>query len=185
MIVCALSLGCERYNARDGVAPNGTDGSLAVGEDMAPERAVAVLVPVGDSGVSGTVEFTRSGDAVQVSGEVEGLSPGKHGFHVHQYGDLADQQSGKSAGGHFDPMGHEHGRPSDETRHVGDLGNIEAGDDGKASIQIEDDVIALAGPHSIVGRALVIHAQPDEFTQPTGNAGDRVAFGVIGIANPE
>lgn len=145
-------------------------------------RAVAVLVPVGESDVFGTVHFTKKGNEVRVRGVVRGLEPGKHGFHVHQYGDLTDLKQGKSAGGHYNPTHQPHGRRTDQERHVGDLGNIEANEEGVARFDFTDRVIDLGGPHSVVGRALVVHESADQFTQPSGDAGDRVAIGVIGIA---
>jgi len=142
-------------------------------------NAVAEMVAIGDSGVTGTVRFTQREDKVEVRGEITGLEPGKHGFHVHEKGDLSDKKEGKSAGGHFDPTDQPHGRPSDEERHVGDLGNIVADENGKATINIDDDVISLRGENSILGRSLMVHAKADEFTQPTGDAGGRVSFGLI------
>lgn len=147
------------------------------------DEAVAVLVPVGDSGVEGTIRFERADDGkVEVTGEVRGLTPGKHGFHVHQFGDLSDRQEGKSAGDHFAGGTEHHGAPDAERRHAGDLGNIVAGEDGVAKIEMTDAVISLSGPHSILGRAVVVHAGEDKFTQPSGDAGGRVAFGVVGIS---
>ncbi|GAA5510954.1 superoxide dismutase family protein [Novipirellula caenicola] len=142
-------------------------------------KAMCELVPIGDSKVKGAVSFTQQGDVVQVRGEVTGLTPGKHGFHIHEHGDLSDKETGKSAGGHFNPTDQPHGKMTDQKRHVGDLGNIEANEEGIALIEIDDSVISLSGEHSIVGRALVIHAGEDKFTQPSGDAGDRVAFGKI------
>ncbi|MCK5941512.1 MAG: superoxide dismutase family protein [Planctomycetes bacterium] len=155
---------------------------LQAAAEHAPARAVCVLRPVGDSGVTGRIELTRSGDKLRLTGEVRGLKPGLHGFHVHQFGDLSDASSGKSAGGHFAPRGMDHGRQSDETRHVGDLGNIEANEEGVAKVDITDRLIALHGAHSVLGRAIVVHADADDYSQPTGAAGPRVAFGVIGVA---
>lgn len=152
---------------------------------MAVTRAVCVLMPIGESQVSGEIEFLKNGDEVRVTGEVRGLAPGKHGFHVHQYGDLTDREAGKSAGDHYNPTGKPHARPEERPRHVGDLGNIVANEEGVATIEITDPVIRLNGAHSIIGRGLVVHAGADEFTQPSGDAGDRVALGVIGIAEPE
>jgi len=148
------------------------------------DRAVARIMAVGDSGVGGLVRFERSDTGVHVTGRITGLSPGKHGFHVHQFGDLSDTATGKSAGGHFAPRGMPHGHRTDEIRHVGDLGNIEANADGIAEIDLTDGTIQLDGPYSILGRAIVVHADADQFVQPTGAAGKRVGFGVIGIAKP-
>lgn len=90
----------------------------------------------------------------RVTGEVTGLKPGTHGFHIHQFGDYT---SGcVSAGSHFNPSGKQHGGPTDEDRHAGDLGNIEAGADGKATIDIVDNQIPLEGPNSILGRSVVV-----------------------------
>ncbi len=150
-------------------------------------HAVCVLQPVGKSDVSGTIHFDHQGDQLHVTGTIKGLSPGKHGFHVHQFGDLRDSQTGKSAGGHFNPAGvpHGHQKGDDKERHAGDFGNIEAGDDGVANIDFLDSVASLHGEFSIIGRGVIVHADEDKFTQPVGDAGSRVAFGVIGIANPE
>lgn len=141
--------------------------------------AVCEIVEVGGSGVSGTVNFEQQGETVTITGKIEGLTPGKHGFHVHASGDLSDKEKGESTGGHFDPTNMKHGRPSDEQRHVGDLGNITADDNGVATIDMTDTVISLSGDNSIVGKAIVVHAGEDKFTQPTGDAGARVAFGKI------
>ncbi len=153
------------------------------GEAAGIDRAVAVLLPTGDSGVTGAVYFSREGKSVHVSGKIAGLKPGQHGFHVHQFGDVTSTD-GMSAGGHFNPENKPHGKPEDKERHVGDLGNITAGEDGVATIDIKDSMLELDGPHSILGRGLVVHANPDKFTQPVGDAGGRVAVGVIGIASP-
>ncbi len=142
-------------------------------------QLVATVMPVGDSGVSGSVTFTKATNAVSIEGQFEGLEPGKHGFHIHQYGDCRAEDA-TSAGGHFNPDGHDHAGPEDEMRHMGDLGNIEADENGSASINATDTVIDL---QQILGRGLVIHSGEDDLTsQPTGAAGSRVACGVIGIA---
>ncbi|XP_033635743.1 superoxide dismutase [Cu-Zn]-like [Asterias rubens] len=137
--------------------------------------------------VSGKVFFEETGGSVKVTGEVTGLAAGKHGFHVHEFGDYTSGCT--SAGSHFNPFGKVHGAPEDEVRHVGDLGNIEAGDDGKVALAITDKAIQISGPNSIIGRAVVVHAGVDdlgkgghELSLTTGNAGGRLACGVIGIA---
>lgn len=148
------------------------------------ERAVAVLRPVGESGVGGVVTFVAEGDGVRVSGRIEGLTPGRHGFHVHEYGDLTDLEKGESAGSHFSPRESPHGMPEHPQRHVGDLGNVEADESGVATFDRVDPVLRLEGALSILGRAIVVHERVDDGSQPTGNAGGRVAFAVIGVANP-
>jgi len=152
-----------------------------VQRDVTADKAICVLYPTEGNSVSGTVTFSREGDDVKIVAEVEGLEPGKHGFHIHEFGDCS-APDGTSAGGHYNPEGTMHGGPEDEVRHVGDLGNIEAGEDGTARLEMTDHMISLHGEHSIIGRAVVIHAGEDDLTsQPTGAAGARLACGVIGI----
>jgi Cu-Zn family superoxide dismutase len=150
-----------------------------------PTRAVCVLHGASKSHVRGVVVFTQKDDGVTITGEVTGLKPGLHGFHIHEFGDCSEPD-GSCAGGHFNPTKMPHGGPNSPQRHVGDLGNIKADESGKAVIDMTDKVIKLSGPNSIIGRGLIVHADPDDLkTQPTGNAGARVACGVIGIANPK
>ncbi|RMH57875.1 MAG: superoxide dismutase family protein [Candidatus Hydrogenedentota bacterium] len=145
-------------------------------------RAVAVIHPVGGSAVEGTVSFERKVNGILVKGRIEGLEPGEHGFHIHEFGDCSGP-SGKTAGGHFNPTAERHGAPEDVERHIGDLGNIVADEAGVAEFEIMDRRIRLNGPHSIVGRAVVIHRGRDDLTsQPSGAAGPRVGCGVVGIA---
>ncbi len=149
-----------------------------------PTKAVAVIHGFGDSPVKGVVHFTATAEGVQISGEIRGLKPGKHGFHIHEFGDCSSADP-KCHGGHFNPEKKKHGGPTSEERHVGDLGNITADDSGKATIHLRDKLIALSGSHSIVGRAVIIHGgEDDQKSDPAGNAGPRIAGGVVGIANP-
>ncbi|HET8866443.1 MAG TPA: superoxide dismutase family protein [Gracilimonas sp.] len=140
---------------------------------------VATVMPVGDSDVSGSVTFTESEEGVTIQGDFEGLEPGNHGFHIHEYGDCR-ANDGTSAGGHFSPAGNDHGAPTDTVRHMGDLGNIEANENGSANIDYTDDTVTL---EQILGRGIIIHAGEDDLqSQPSGAAGNRIACGVIGIA---
>lgn len=144
--------------------------------------AVAVLIPTQGNDVHGTVRFTKVDGGVRVVADVTGLTPGAHGFHVHEFGD-ASSADGAAAGGHFNPAHANHGGPADAQRHAGDLGNLEADASGHATFDHVDASLALDGANSIIGRGLIVHASPDDLkTQPTGNAGKRVACGVIGIA---
>ncbi len=154
-------------------------------EGQSVDRAIAVMIPVGDTKVHGVITFQKVDKGVEVSGELRNLTPGKHGFHVHEFGDLSDLDKGESAGGHFNPDGHEHGKREADMRHAGDFGNIEANADGVASIKFVDSKIQLTGVMSIIGRGVVVHAGEDKFTQPSGDAGGRVSLGVIGIAKTE
>jgi superoxide dismutase, Cu-Zn family len=148
--------------------------------------AIAMVEGLGEHKVKGKVTFTQKGDEVEIVGEFTGLQPGKHGFHVHEFGDCS-MADGKCAGGHFNPEGMPHAGPDDAKRHVGDLGNLEADGQGHASYNRTDSMIKLNGPHSIIGRSLIVHAKPDDFKtqQPPGNAGDRIGCGVIGIGDPK
>ncbi|MBI2822473.1 MAG: superoxide dismutase family protein [Acidobacteria bacterium] len=148
----------------------------------ATARAVCVLHATEGNQAHGTVIFTQEGEQMKVVADVEGVAPGKHGFHIHEFGDCS-APDGSSAGGHFNPDGKPHGAPADAERHVGDLGNIEGGPDGMAHLEWTDSFLSLSGPHSILGRGVIVHAGEDDLkSQPTGNAGGRVACGVIGVA---
>lgn len=140
---------------------------------------VATVMQVGDSNLEGSVTFSDAENGVRIQGSFEGLEPGNHGFHIHQYGDCT-AEDGTSAGGHFNPASNDHGAPSDMNRHMGDLGNIEANEDGIANIDYVDETVTI---DQILGRGIIIHAGEDDLTsQPTGAAGSRVACGVIGVA---
>ncbi|KAH8862899.1 Superoxide dismutase [Cu-Zn] isoform 2 [Schistosoma japonicum] len=116
----------------------------------------AVCVMSGSAGVKGVVNFTQdtTDGPVHIHGEFSGLKPGKHGFHVHEFGDTTNGCT--SAGAHFNPTNQEHGAPNDSIRHVGDLGNVVATDDGKGVYDATDKLISLSGPHSIIGRTMVV-----------------------------
>ena len=145
-------------------------------------KAVAVLHPTQGNDVSGLVTFTNVTGGVKVMAVVNGLTPGEHGFHIHEYGDCSALDA-KSAGGHFNPENKPHGAPTDSLRHVGDLGNLVADSAGTAHYEWTDTLISFSGPHSIIGRAVIVHVGADDLkSQPTGNAGARAACGVIGIA---
>jgi Cu-Zn family superoxide dismutase len=147
-------------------------------------KAVCMVHALGDSQVKGKVTFTKQADGVLVTAEITGLTPGDHGFHVHQWGDVSSAD-GTSTGGHFNPAGMQHGRPDADERHAGDFGNLTADAQGNAKYSRVDKTMVLEGPMSVIGRGIIIHADPDDYSQPTGNAGGRIACGVIGIANPE
>merc|ERR1719454_766011 len=123
--------------------------------------------PDGNSGVEGIVMIKQTeGQKVKMHVNITGLTPGKHGFHVHQYGNLTE--GCKTAGPHYNPFGKTHGGPGKEERHVGDLGNVVAGDDGVAKCEIEDEQVMIHGENTVVGRSFVVHAKEDDL----GEGGD-------------
>jgi len=151
---------------------------------MSIKKAVCVLK--GD--VTGTLNFSQQGEVLRVTGEIQGLKPGDHGFHVHEFGDTTNGCT--STGAHFNPKNKTHGAPTAEERHVGDLGNVFVDANGLCKVDISDKLVSLSGENCILGRALVVHADPDdmglgghELSKTTGNAGARLGCGVIGITN--
>jgi len=147
-------------------------------------EAVAVIHPTEGNTARGVVRFSQTGEQVTIVADVWGLEPGaKHGFHIHEYGDCS-APDGTSAGGHYDPDGHDHAGPSAAVRHAGDLGNLEADAEGEAHLELTVSNITIADlENPIVGRGVIVHAGEDDLTsQPTGAAGARIGCGVIGIA---
>jgi Cu-Zn family superoxide dismutase len=146
-----------------------------------PMRATAQLQPTKGNKTFGEATFEQVGDKVRVIVFVQGLKPdSEHGFHIHEVGDCSSGD-GMSAKGHFNPHGKPHASPTTAERHAGDLPPLKAAKDGRAKIDVTLDVLTLRpGPASIIGRGLIVHADPDDFkTQPTGNSGARIACGVI------
>ena len=142
-------------------------------------KAVAHVEPLQNSKVKGTVTFQVKDDGVFIIADFEGLSPGKHGFHIHEKGDCS-APDGSSAGAHFNPTNTRHGAPWDKDRHAGDLGNLVADENGRSHFEWHDKQISLKGPDSIIGRAIIVHEKADDLvSQPAGNAGARLACGVI------
>ena len=156
---------------------------LAACQTMSPEplMATAQLQPTKGNKTFGEATFEQVGDKVRVAVFVQGLKPGQeHGMHIHEVGDCSSGD-GMSTKGHFNPHGKPHGHHASAERHAGDLPALKANQEGRANVQIDIDIITVApGPASIVGRGLIVHADPDDYkTQPTGNAGARIACGVI------
>ena len=146
-----------------------------------PLRATAELQPTKGNKTFGEATFEQVGDKVHAVIYVQGLKPGQeHGLHIHEVGDCSSGD-GMSAKGHFNPYGKPHGNPGSAERHGGDLPALKAGKDGRAKVDVRVDIVTVAaGPASIIGRAVIVHADPDDYrTQPTGNAGARLACGVI------
>lgn len=151
---------------------------VAVAE-IKPSRAATTRPSMNN--VNGTVTFTETAGKVKVVANISGLTPNTtHGFHVHASGDVSAPDL-MSTGGHYNPDNHAHGGPTTSPVHAGDLGNIKADASGKAMYEITVDNISLGGAkNDVVGKAVIIHASPDDLkSQPAGNAGARVAGGVI------
>ncbi|MCH8548027.1 MAG: superoxide dismutase family protein [Balneolaceae bacterium] len=155
-------------------------------EDSDLNQLVTVVHATEGNEVEGTVMFTQTAEGVRVQANISGLDEdGVHGFHIHEFGDCrADDAT--SAGGHYNPTGMDHGGPMDENRHMGDMGNLEANEDGVAELDYIDEKIELSGVNSILGLAVVVHEQRDDLeSQPVGDAGGRIGCGIIGVANPD
>jgi superoxide dismutase, Cu-Zn family len=145
--------------------------------------AIVVILPASNSAVHGIARFTTAGSGVKIVADLEGLTPNaQHGFHIHEFGDCSVPDA-TSAGSHWDPeTTKHHGKPEEKDRHSGDMGNIQADANGKGHLELTLEGISIAGPkNSILGHAVIVHAKPDDFGQPVGNAGARIGCGVIGI----
>jgi Cu-Zn family superoxide dismutase len=145
--------------------------------------AEAVMNPTKGNAVNGKVQFEQKDDQLIVTADLHGLTPGSHGFHIHEKGDCSAPDA-SSAGGHFNPGKTHHGDPLHGEHHGGDFGNLVADANGNAAFQLSVPAsqinLALDTPNSIIGKGLIVHADPDDYvTQPTGNSGKRVACGVI------
>lgn len=164
--------------------------SAGLDNESNPRRAICIMDAQPNEVAKGVVEFEQKSafENTSIVGRFTGLTPGqKHGFHVHQYGNLIE--GCKTAGPHYNPFNKTHGGPMSEVRHVGDLGNVQADAQGNGLYEHVDHEIKLFGPYSVVGRACVLHKDEDdlglgghELSPITGNAGARIACGVIGLA---
>jgi Cu-Zn family superoxide dismutase len=164
--------------------------NLALSEGKFERAAICIMNPH-KSKTSGLVLFKQESvdGPTLIKGKFTGLkSNSKHGFHIHEFGDLTDGCI--TAGGHYNPLGMTHGGPNAEIRHVGDLGNVTSDANGNATYEISDNLISLSGKYSIVGRSCVIHADEDDLGQgnfpdskTTGHAGARLACGVIALCD--
>lgn len=143
-------------------------------------EANARVHPASGSQASGTVKFTQVASRVRVDAQFRSLTPGAHGFHIHEKGDCSAPDA-TSAGGHFNPYAKKHGAPDSPNSHSGDLGNLTADASGNATLTLWLDGISIStGKDGVIGRAVIVHAGPDDLkTDPTGNAGGRIACGVI------
>jgi superoxide dismutase, Cu-Zn family len=202
VIVALAGCGSERCEdcEKDGHAGHGAAAGAAVGAAADPHAGhgaaagaskeacampaalVAVMSPTKGNTVGGKVRFTEVAGGVRVVADISGLTPGgKHAFHIHEFGDVS-AEDGSAAGGHYNPGGHPHGGPEAEHHHAGDLGNLTADAAGNAHYEIVVKGLSLCcGGTPVIGRSVIIHAKEDDLaSQPAGNAGPRIAQGVIG-----
>lgn len=156
-------------------------GCAGHGHHHAGAHAKTTMQSTAGNTAKGQVHFAQRGDKVIVHARIEGLKPNsEHGFHVHDKGDCSAPDA-SSAGGHFNPSGKSHGHHDHNERHAGDMPNLKADANGRAEMRWESTLLSVqAGPASVVGRSVVIHAQADDYkSQPAGNSGPRIACGVI------
>ena len=150
----------------------------------ASQQAIAIIESASGSSLTGTATFTQVGDQITLLAEISGASPGLHGFHIHEFGDCSSPD-GKSAGGHWNPTDVAHGKWGEGEFHLGDIGNINVGDDGTGSIELTTDLweMGTGSEFDIVGKGIIVHAGADDFTsQPSGAAGARIGCGTIELA---
>jgi superoxide dismutase, Cu-Zn family len=175
-LVCAVPLGLRTQAMAQHDAAKGAGAQIS--------KAVAILIHTKKGqGVEGRVTFTPSNETMHVHAEISGLTPGDHGFHIHEFGVWSDD--GMASGGHFNPTMQKHAGIDTPKRHIGDLGNITANANGNATLDLDDPSLTFHGPTSIIGRGVVVHEKADDLkSQPSGDAGGRLAVGVIGVAKP-
>ncbi len=176
LLIISISItliGCERMSQQTGVFPT------------TPEKqANATIASSNDSGITGEAEFTQNDDQVTFMIEIQGATPGLHAVHIHEYGDCS-APDGTSAGGHWNPTGVAHGKWGEGEFHLGDIGNINVGEDGTGSISLTTDLweIGTGSDIDVVGKSIIVHAGADDFiSQPSGAAGARIGCGVIELS---
>ncbi|MEA2711088.1 MAG: superoxide dismutase, Cu-Zn family [Phycisphaerales bacterium] len=180
-VAFALVAGCENMK-KDSAGSKKMDASGKPTAVAHLETAKAASTQPAWGKPTGTVTFTQVGDnKVKAAYDIKGLAPGKHGFHIHDKGDLSAADF-SSAGPHFNPTKHKHDGTTGDERHAGDLGNVDADTSGnaKGNVTVEGLTIGSGAATDIVGRSIVVHEKADDMkTDPSGNSGARIAAGVI------
>jgi Cu-Zn family superoxide dismutase len=194
IIASGMAWGCtnngQNHTAANSPAPGAQTQSpnyAAVAAAEAAKEAVAQIHGAGDTHdkIHGTATFTAVDKGLKVVVDVDGLTPGKHGIHIHEKADLSDPKL-MSVGGHFNPEGaeHHHAGLDDTKRHAGDLGNITVDSNGHGHLDAMTDALSIEGKNGVVGHSIIIHEKEDDLKtqQPPGNAGGRVAGGAVMLA---
>jgi superoxide dismutase, Cu-Zn family len=180
LLCVAAALACAPLRAHADTPMKGME--MKAPQTAEVTKAIAVVSSDNNRGIHGTVTFEKTEKGVKVVADIVGLAPGKHGFHIHEYGDCSTPDY-MSAGSHFMAAGEMHGSPDGPMSHMGDMGNLEADAQGHAHLEWVDPNLGFSGPNSILGRSVIVHEKEDDLkTQPTGNSGARIACGTIGIA---
>jgi Cu-Zn family superoxide dismutase len=180
--VALLAVGCDSMpwnkDKHDDAKKMANEGAKVAVAEIAPAAAAATQPSWGKP--AGAITFTQDDGKVRITGEITGLPPGKHAIHIHEKGDMSAPDL-MSTGAHYNPDKHLHGGPTTSPVHAGDLGNLTADSSGKATMDLTVDNITVGGAkNDILGKAVIIHAKEDDFkSQPSGNAGARIAGGVI------
>ena len=149
------------------------------------KQAIAILGPASGSDLTGMAIFTQNGDTITLTVEIQNVSPGLHAVHIHERGDCSSPD-GTSAGGHWNPTNVAHGKWGEGEFHLGDIGNINVGEDGTGKIELTTDLweMGTGSDFDVVGKGMIVHADADDFiSQPSGAAGARIGCGVIMLAN--
>jgi superoxide dismutase, Cu-Zn family len=183
LIPLAVLVACSRAETPTAAAPATSAAPPPAAEPTpAPATATARLAGKSGSSVAGELQFTATDGGVAIAGQITGLAPGtEHGFHVHETGDCSATDA-KSAGGHFNPANVAHGGPTSDVRHLGDIPNITSDAAGHVTVSatIAGATLRDGAADDLVGKAIIVHAKRDDYvTQPSGDAGDRIACGVI------
>jgi Cu-Zn family superoxide dismutase len=156
------------------------EAAAPAAEPAAPKTVEVPIQAKSGSKLTGKAMLTETSDGVKVTLAVENVSPGDHGAHIHEKGDCS-AADGASAGGHFNPGSHPHALPAGNPRHLGDLGNITVGKDGKGTLEIvaAGANLKAGDTNSFLGKAVIVHEKKDDGGQPTGNAGGRIGCAEI------
>jgi len=179
LIALVALVGCGPSEEDTTQTVTAADGETQV--ETGGNYAEAIIDPLGENEATGMAIFSEKGGEITLQLDLYKAAPGVHAAHIHEFGDCS-AADGSSAGGHWNPADMDHGKWGEEPFHLGDLGNIEVGEDGHGSLTMTTDrwSMGTGEPNDIVGHAIIVHVQQDDFTtQPTGAAGGRIACGVI------